>query len=329
MAHRESRALTMAQGTILSRLPVNTKIGAYGREHLRTLIGTLGKLYRAPLSSIMTTTVIGVALALPGGLYVLLANLQVITSGWENPARISLFLKLDTAPDAMEALAERLRTREDVANVNVIEPDEALREFRAESGFGDALDALPGNPLPAVLVVSPAVSRVPPERISAMAQEIERAPEVDLAQVDMQWLQRLQGIIDIARRLVTTIAVLLGLAVLLIVGNTIRLDTQNRREEIEVIKLVGGTDAFIRRPFLYGGIWYGLLGGVLAWLLIGTAMLLLAGPASELARLYDSEHQLFGLGTNGTILLLGMGAALGLCGSWLAVGRHLSAIAPR
>jgi cell division transport system permease protein len=318
----------MAQGALLFRLPVNAKIAAYGRDHLRTLIATLGKLCRAPLSSIMTTAVIGIALALPGGLYVLLANLQAIAGGWDNPARISLFLKLDTAPDAIEALAERLRAREDVVNVNVIEPDEALREFRAASEFGDALDALPGNPLPAVLVVSPAASRVPPEQISAMAQEIERAPEVNLAQLDMQWLQRLHGIMDIARRLVTAIAVLLGLAVLLIVGNTIRLDTQSRREEIEVIKLVGGTDAFIRRPFLYGGIWYGLLGGVLAWLLIGTAMLLLAGPASELARLYDSEHQLFGLGANGTILLLGMGAALGLCGSWLAVGQHLSAIDP-
>ncbi len=329
MAHRESHTLTMAQGTILSRLPVNAKLTAYGCEHLRTLIATLGRLYRAPLSSIMTTAVIGIALALPGGLYLLLANLQAIASGWDNPARISLFLKLGTSPKATKGLAERLRAREDVVNVDVIEPDEALREFRAESGFGDALDALPSNPLPAVLVVSPAANRSLPERISAMAHDIERAPEVDLAQLDMQWLQRLQGIMNIARRLVTAIAVLLGLAVLLIVGNTIRLDTQNRREEIEVIKLVGGTDAFIRRPFLYGGIWYGLLGGMLAWLLIATAMVLVAAPASELARLYDSEHQLFGLSVKDTILLLGIGAALGLCGSWIAVGQHLSAIIPR
>ncbi len=319
----------MAQGTILSRLPVNAKIVAYGRDHLRTLITTLGKLYRAPLSSIMTTAVIGIALALPGGLYMLLANLQAIANGWDNPARISLFLKLGMGPEVMETLAERLRAREDIDNVHVIKPDEALREFRAHSGFGEALDALPGNPLPAVLVVSPAATRMSPVRISALAQELERTPEVNLAQLDMQWLLRLQGIMDIARRLVTAIAILLGLAVLLIVGNTIRLDTQNQREEIEVIKLVGGTDAFIRRPFLYGGIWYGLLGGMLAWLLIGTAMLLLAGPASELARLYDSGHQLFGLGAKGTILLLGIGAALGLCGSWLAVGRQLKVIDPR
>lgn len=319
----------MARGAILSRLPLNAKVAAYGRDHLRTLIATLGKLYRTPASSIMTTAVIGIALALPGSLYVLLANLQAVAGGWDNPARISLFLKLDTPPLATDALAERLRLREDVANVDLIEPDQALREFRTDSGFGDALDALRGNPLPAVLIVSPTASRVPPERVPTLVKEIERAPEVDLAQLDMQWLQRLRGIMDIARRLVTAVAVLLGLAVLLIIGNTIRLDIQNRREEIEVIKLVGGTDAFIRRPFLYGGIWYGLLGGVLAWVLIGLAMLLLAGPATQLAVLYDSGHRLLGLGLGGTILLLGAGAVLGLSGSWLAVGRHLSDIDPR
>lgn len=319
----------MVRGAILSRLPLKDKLTAYGRDHLRTLIASLGRLSRTPVSSIMTTAVIGIALALPSGLYVLLANLQAVAGGWDNTARVSLFLKLETPPAAVEALATRLRSRADVVNVEVVYPDEALQEFRDGSGFGDALDALPGNPLPPVLVVSPAASDVLPEQVAAFIVEVEQLPEVELAQLDMQWLQRLQAIMDIAQRLVTAIAMLLGLAVLLIVGNTIRLDIQNRREEIEVIKLVGATDAFIRRPFLYGGIWYGLLGGVLAWLLIGAATLLMSAPATQLATLYDSQSGLLGLGFGGTILLLGIGAGLGLSGSWLAVGRHLSAIEPR
>jgi cell division transport system permease protein len=320
----------MARGAILSRLPLNARVTAYGRDHLRTLIASLGRLSRTPLSSVLTTAVIGIALALPGGLYVLLANLQAVAGSWDNTARISLFLERDVPPPAVDALAAELRLHDNVVDVDVIDPDEALQEFRASTEFGDALDALPDNPLPPVLVVSPAATIVGlPDRVAALVDELEQLPAVELAQLDMQWLERLQAIMEIAQRLVTAIAVLLGLSVLLIVGNTIRLDIQNRREEIEVIKLVGATDAFIRRPFLYGGVWYGLLGGVLAWLLIGVAMLLMAGPAAQLAALYDSPGGLLGLGLGGSILLLGIGAALGLSGSWLAVGRHLSAIEPR
>lgn len=319
----------MARGAILSRLPLTVRLYAHGRDHVRTLISSLGRLYRAPVSSIMTSAVIGIALALPGGLYVLLANLQAVAGGWDSSAKISLFLKLDTAPQSVETLALRLRQRDDVANVQVISATQALHEFRANSGFGNALDALPKNPLPPVLVLSPVAHSSQAEPSSALVTELKDLPEVDQAQLDMQWLERLHGMMDIARRGVTSIALLLGLAVLLIVGNTIRLDIQNRREEIEVVKLVGATDAFIRRPFLYGGVWYGLLGGLLAWLLIGAAMLLMAGPAQHLALLYDSQHRLLGPGIKGALLLLSMGGALGLAGSWLAVGRHLSAIEPR
>jgi cell division transport system permease protein len=319
----------MARGAIHSGLPFTTQLHAYARDHLRTLIASLGRICRTPLSSIMTTAVIGIALALPGGLYVLLANLQTVIGGWDNSARISLFLKLNTPLQSVETLAARLKRRTDVADVQVISPAQALQQFRAASGFSDALDALPGNPLPPVLVVSPAAYGDQPEQAAALVSKLERLPAADQAQLDTQWLERLQAIMDIARRGVTAIAVLLGLAVLLIVGNTVRLDIQNRREEIEVAKLVGATDAFVRRPFLYGGFWYGLLGGALSWLLILTAMLIMASPAKQLALLYGSQYQLLGPGIKGTLLLLGVGAALGLSGSWLAVGRHLSAIEPR
>lgn len=318
----------MARGAILSRLPITERLQAHARDHARTLIASLGRLYRMPVSAVMTTAVIGIALALPGGLYVLLANLQAVAGGWDNSAKISLFLKFDVSSGSVDTLAEQLRRRADVADVQIISPAQALEEFRANSGFGNALDALPGNPLPPVLVVSPATNTDQATRATTLVSELDKLPEADFAQLDTQWLARLQAMMDIARRGVTAIAVLLGLAVLLIVGNTIRLDIQNRREEIEVTKLVGATDAFIRRPFLYGGVWYGLLGGLLAWLLILTAMLIMAGPARQLALLYESQHQLLGPGIKGTFLLLGAGAVLGLAGSWIAVGRHLSAIEP-
>ncbi len=319
----------MARGAILSGLPLKAKAFAYGRDHLRTLISSLGRLYRAPLYSTMTTTVIAIALALPAGLYVLLSNLQAIAGGMDNVAKISLFLKLGNPPSAVEELAERLRRRGNVTEVRVITPKQALDEFRASSGLGNALDSLHANPLPPVLVISPALGSERPQRAAALAARLERLAEVDLAQLDTLWLQRLQAIVTIARRGVTAIAAILGLAVLLIVGNTIRLEIQNRREEIEVIKLVGATDAFIRRPFLYCGVWYGLLGGVLAWLLVFAAMLLMEGPAEQLAILYDDQYRVLGPGVGGTILLLGLGAGLGLSGSWLAVGQHLHAIQPR
>ncbi|MBA2410900.1 MAG: ABC transporter permease [Gammaproteobacteria bacterium] len=319
----------MARGAILSRSPLGAKVYIYGQAHLRTLLVSLGRIWHAPLSSIMTTAVIGIALALPCGLYVLLANLQSIAGGWDNTASISLFLKIDTPPATARDVAAKIDQRGDVKNVRLISAAEAMAEFQESSGFGDALDKLERNPLPPVLVVTPAAGARRALPANALLAALRTLPDVDLAQLDMEWLQRLQAIMDIARRGVTSIAILLGLAVLLIVGNTIRLEIHNRREEIEVTKLVGATDGYVRRPFLYGGVWYGLLGGVLAWLLVGGALLLIDGPAAHLALLYRADHQLIGPGIKGTLLLLGTGAALGLLGSWLAVGRHLSAIEPR
>jgi len=318
----------MARGAIFARSALGAKLYIYGQAHLRTLLASLGRIWRAPVSSIMTTAVIGIALALPCGLYVLLANLQTIAGGWDNTASISLFLKVDTPLAAARDVAAEIGQRGDVESVRLISAAQAMAEFKESSGFGGALDKLERNPLPSVLVVTPAAGTRRPLEANSLLAALNTLPAVDLAQLDMEWLQRLQAIMNIARRGVTAIAILLGLAVLLIVGNTIRLDIQNRREEIEVTKLVGATDGFVRRPFLYGGVWYGLLGGALAWLLVGGALLLIDGPAAHLALLYGADHQLLGPGFRGTLLLLGTGAALGLLGSWLAVGRHLSLVEP-
>ena len=227
-----------------------------------------------------------------------------------------------------DRLARELKDWPRIAEVRILHRDQALKEFQEFSGFGSALETLDENPLPNVLELRPASADTPGQDYEALLDDLRRLPEVELAQLDLQWVRRFGALMDMGRRGILVVGALLGLAVLLIVGNTIRLDIQNRREEIEVSKLIGGTDAFIRRPFLYTGLWYGLLGALLAWILVGLGFWLVDEPARRLAGLYDSSFLLSGLSWQGTGILLLTGIALGLAGSWLAVGRHLSAIEP-
>jgi cell division transport system permease protein len=295
-------------------------------RHLQVFFATLGELAHAPLANGLTIAVIGVTLALPAALYVGVQNLQRLSGGLDAAGQVSLFLKRDTAQKEIDALAARLRGRSEVESVTYLSPDAAFEEFRRVSGFGAALDALPRNPLPPVLLVAPAPAHRSTAALRALTAELGRIPTVELAQFDLEWVQRLQAILRLAERGVWMLATLLAVAVLLIVGNTIRLAVLNRREEIEIVRLVGGTDAFIRRPFLYAGTLQGALGALLAWLLVAGTLGLLGGPISELATLYGSSVGASGLGANASLLLLAGGAGLGWLGSRIAVGRHLRRI---
>ena len=301
----------------------------YIARHLQVFFSTLGELVRAPFSNMMTIAVIGIALALPTGLHVLLQNVQQVTAQWDGAAQISLFLHQQTTDKQVEQLASLIRKRQDVSSVTSIAREAALEEFRQNSGFGEALDALEDNPFPPVIVVYPTSEADNIESVQAMLGMLGKRPEVEHAQLDMQWLKRLYTIMDIGRRGIWVLATLLSISVLLVVGNTIRLAIESRREEIEIIKLIGGTNAFIRRPFLYTGFWYGLTGGVISWLLITTSLWLLGGPVNRLATLYDSHYALAGLDLASSLGLLGASILLGLGGSWLAVTRHLHAIEPQ
>jgi cell division transport system permease protein len=276
----------------------------------------------------MTVAVLSIALAFPAGLKLLLDNAQRLIGGLDNSSNISIFLKQDISDSQYEELTEKLMAKESIAAVQLITPEEALEEFRNNSGFAEALDALDSNPLPAVMVVSPADSSSTPEIANKLVQELRTLPEVDIAQLDLEWLQRFHAITEIASRGVLLLASLLALAVLLIIGNTIRLEIQNMKEEIEITKLIGGTNAFIRRPFLYTGFWYGLLGGILAWILISVNMWLLAEPVKKLAGLYHSSFTLTSIDMFSLMVLILSSALLGLFGSWIAVARHLHAIEP-
>ena len=319
----------MSARTPARRPDVHARTSAWLLSHLRSIFFSLGKLYRAPLSSLMTTAVIGVALALPTGLYLMLSNLEAISGGWGESAQVSLFLKDNVTDAQAEALAQRLRTRDDIGSTRAIGKEQALAEFRELSGFGAALDALESNPLPAVIVVQPGLALNTPTRIEALVADLRKLPEVDSAQLDMQWVQRLFAIMETAQRGVLVIGAMLGLAVLLVVGNTIRLDIQNRRTEIEVAKLIGATDAFIRRPFLYGGIWYGVFGGLIALIMVEASLGFLADPVHRLAGLYGGQYRLLDLSAGDAMAVFALAIALGLAGSWLAVGRHLSEIEPQ
>ena len=284
------------------------------QRHAQVALDSLGRLYRSRVTALMTAAVIGIALALPSGLYLLLENLDQLSGAWKGQASLSVFLKHDVTETRARDLVNRVTAWPEVASVELITPQQALDEFSARSGFADLLATLEENPLPVVLLVQPGAAHTAPEAAS---------------QLDLQWVQRLAAILDTARRGILIISALLALAVLLVIGNTIRLEIQNRREEILVTKLIGATNAFVRRPFLYSGIWYGILGGLIAWLLVETGFWLLSAPVASLAGLYQSDFSLQTLPFQLLWLLLGGGIVLGLLGSWLAVGRHLDAIEPQ
>jgi len=298
------------------------------QRHAQVALASLGRLFNNSLASFMTCAVIGIALALPFGLHVILNNLQSLSGGWDSGASISLFLKQSVSNKKAAALAGKLRQHQHIEKVELVTKDAALEEFRRLSGFSEALEALDNNPLPALLVIQPKSDYTTAESAQMLVRELGLLPEADIVQLDLQWVRRLQAITVIAQRAVLVLATLLGLAVLLIVGNTIRLEIQNRHAEIEITKLIGATNAFIRRPFLYTGFWYGFFGGFIAWILVALSITLLKGPVSNLANLYESAFDLGSLDWRNILTLIASSGVLGLTGSWLAVGKHLSAIEP-
>jgi len=299
----------------------------YLLRHVQVLLAALGQMARAPLATLLTLTVIGITLALPSGLYVMLDNLERVSAGWDRVAQASLFLKRNVTEAGAHKLAQKIRSLPAVAGVDYISREAALAEFKKLSGFGTALNALDSNPLPAVLVVRLTVDD--PADVTSLMATLAGLPGVDLAQLDIEWLRRLAALLQLAERAVAILAALLSLAVLLIIGNTIRLAVVNRQTEIEIIQLVGGTPGFVRRPFLYSGLLQGLFGGLLAWLLVEASLLLLSGPARELAGLYGSRFALTGLGVEQGLLLALAGGLLGWVGSLLAVGWQLRQLALR
>jgi len=295
--------------------------------HARNFGGALGRLAGQPFATAMTVLVIAIAIALPAGLRVLVNNVGALSGGWQGAADFSVYLEAGVSADRAREIADGVAERDDVETVELITSDAALAAFRARSGFGETLDALEHNPLPHTLVVRPASGAA--SDVEAIAAALEAVPDVEIVQLDTEWVERLRAILALVARVVDVVTVLLGAGVVLVIGNTIRLEINNRSTEIEVTKLVGGTDAFIRRPFLYLGFCYGLAGAAVAALLIAATLALLRSPALTLAELYGSNFRPAGLSLDEAGVLLAGGALLGWAGAALATARHLRAIEPR
>jgi cell division transport system permease protein len=298
-------------------------------RHLQTLVGSLGRLWQQPFATLLTILVIGIALALPACLHVLVQNVRVASGGWSNALDISVYMQQSASLDETKQVADRIRKRRDVEEVTLINADDALEEFRRGSGFGEALDALKDNPLPNALIVRPAKEFREPAQVESLTTELQALDKVDIVQLDTEWVTRFNAILDIIRRVGRLAAGLFALGILVIVGNTIRLDIENRRDEIEVTKLVGGSDAFVRRPFLYNGIWYGLGGGLVAWIIVASIVLILNEPVQRIAGLYGSNFTLEGMGSEGSLTLILGGIVLGLVGSFIAATREIRGIEPK
>jgi cell division transport system permease protein len=297
--------------------------------HLQALLGALGRLARSPLATLLTLLVIALALALPGALKLFVANAQAATGNFASAVDVSVFLKTDVPLVKAQQLAQNARARNDVASVTLIPADKGLEDFRTYSGFGDALAALKENPLPHVLHVRPRATASSTAALESLRRYFVAWPEVELVQVDSEWVMRFNAILEVLQRVLLIAAALLGVGVLAVIGNTIRLEIQGRRAEIEVTKLVGGSNAFVRRPFLYTGVLYGLGGALLAWGILALVLLILHDPVATLAKLYGSRFELQGLAPEDVAVLLGAGFVLGWLGAWISAARHLRSIEPR
>ncbi|WP_299770275.1 permease-like cell division protein FtsX [uncultured Pseudoteredinibacter sp.] len=330
MSQESQKALpdALSRGASLKQLSLLNLWRSYCRHHVSSARDSLNRLLRQPLSSLMTCLVVAIALALPQVLSVAVSNIDQLGQSWQGRPSLSVYLHHNVKQPVAEKLLIELEQQESVAEGIYISPSEALQEFEAHSGFADVLGQLERNPLPPLLQLS-LVEQLSLEQVQSLQANLQARPEVEQVDVDLQWLQRLQQILALGRTLIWLLSGLLALGVLLIVGNTIRLAIAARKDEILVTKTLGGTNAFVRRPFLYTGLWYGLLGGALALLLTELCLFALAGPVAKLAGSYGSDFLLMGISWFDAGFLLLASSVLGWLGAALAVGRHLAAIEPK
>jgi cell division transport system permease protein len=317
-----------ASGAKVSKVSSLNLLQAWWGHHKSSCRDSLYRLLHAPLQTLFTCLVIAIAIALPVGLFLGLQNAQQLGEGWQDSAQMSVFLKRGAKPLAIEKLQASLEKTHPIKSIEVISPVRALSEFQLYSGLGDVLLELDENPLPTVFIVQPTGTINQPDELSALQKAIASNSLVESVQLDLGWLRRLNELLILGQRFVMALASLLLVGVLLIIGNTLRLAIENRREEIVVTKMVGGTNGFVRRPFLYTGFWYGFGGGMLAIFLLAIVGFWLADPINNLISLYESQYSLKGLGMDTITVLLFGSASLGWLGAWVAVTRHLRQIKP-
>jgi cell division transport system permease protein len=310
-----------------STRPQGDRRRAWVRAHGEGLRAGFKRLLRDPVGQLLTLGVIAVALLLPALGFLALDQIDRAAVSWRPSGDLTVFLAAGEPVERALELADSLDGRAEVAETEVRSPDDALSELRQMSDFAAALGALDANPMPALVIVRLTAAGV--GRLDGFKAELAARPEVDWVQVDRRWLERLEALLELARHLIMLGAGILAVAVLLVVGNTIRLEISLKREEILILKLLGASDAHVRRPFLYIGTWYGIVGGVLALGLVYAGLIAVQPAVDRLALSYGAGFMLQGLGGRGALLLVAYGAVLGWLGAWLASARHLRDAEPR
>jgi cell division transport system permease protein len=299
-----------------------SRLGTWFDHHVYSFVASLGRVLRKPWATALTVGVMAVALALPLGLWLVLGNVERFSGSVQQSREISVFLKSDVAAARATALAGELRARRNVGKVELRTPEQGLQSLRDKGVPATAIDAAGENPLPYVLVVTPAGDE------TLLAAGLAQLPEAELVQHDTQWRERLDGWLRFGGRVAWVLAFLLGLGALLVVGNTVRLDIQSRREEIGVLQLLGATDGFIRRPFLYLGAWYGIAAGAIALALLAGAGHALREPLADLAASYGSHFELTGCTPPLALAVLAGALVLGWLGASFVTGHYLRQTRP-
>jgi cell division transport system permease protein len=323
-----SRQTGSQKGAVQTKVGFAERFDAYVAHHSTSAIDSLLRLLATPFQSLMTWLVIAIAVAIPAALYIGFANLQQLGENWEGSSQVSVFLRPETSDAKAEEMRIKLSRRADIAKVVYVSPAQAITEFKAQSGLGEVVDSLEKNPLPGTLLVTPRLDGSD-AAVTSLEQSLIADPAVADVRLDMQWVKRLQQLLILGKKMVFGLGGLLALGVLLVIGNTIRLAIENRRDEILVVKLVGGTDAYVARPFLYTGLWYGIGGGLLALVVLGLGFIWISSTIEQIAMLYQSNFRLQGLGFFGSMQMVLLAGLIGLLGSWIAVVRHLIQIQPR
>lgn len=321
-----SKRESFEEHAVAKRLQSNsllTTIRHYIVNHFQACIFGFGELIRAPLASVMTILVIAIAIAFPAGLYVLLRNFTGITQQWHGTPTVSLYLQHQVTSDRLASLLQLLRQRVEIQSVDYISPAQGLQQFIAQTKLGDALKALPENPLPGVIVVTPKPQYQTHDALHNLLLDIKSLGGVEAGRLDMIWVQRLHNFALLGERITYGLGFLLSFGVILIVGNTIRSATQNRRQEIAVMQLIGATNHYIRRPFLYRGFFYGICGGLMAWLIVIVFLKYLEPPAQQLMPHYAQSLWTLECNLSLAVVIILVSTLLSLFGTWLVINHYL------
>ena len=307
------------QGINSSNHSVASRIQSWRSHHRLVATQSIKRLISTPISSVLTMLVLAIAIT----------NVAQLTGQANDHVQMSLYLQNGISDSEGRKLATQIAGWDSVTSTRYVSPQEAKDSFKAMEGFAEIIDSLPQNPLPGVVVAIMSEQSLTVNQAERLRKKATALEGVATAKIDLEWLQKLHAIIGLAQQVAAVLTALLAIGVVLVVGNTIKLAIDSRREEIIVTKLIGATNAFVRRPFLYMGLWFGIGGALMALTLINICKYALTSAIESLSLVYGGDIVLAGLGFTNSITLVLMGAMLGWLGAWLAASQHIRALEPR